>query len=69
MTSGKQHFVVQRGIPYTLAADLDHCYCPICNHRAVITCEQEMCSCCMHSKPEIEAWEKKLKKAGDWKLW
>lgn len=64
----KQHFVFQRGMSYQLVADLDHCYCPVCNHRTVITCEKEGCKCCMATKTRIAQWEKKLKKAGDWKV-
>lgn len=64
----KQHFVMKRGLSYKLASDLDHCYCPVCNHRAVAVCEKEKCKCCVVSKTRLQAWERELKRDGDWKL-
>lgn len=43
----KKHYPKLLGISEELKNDPDHCYCPTCNHRAVITCLQEGCTCCV----------------------
>lgn len=47
----KKHYPTVLGISEELKNDPDHCYCPICNHRAVITCIQEGCKCCVQESP------------------
>jgi hypothetical protein len=44
-----KHYVDVQGMDENLKSDLDHCFCPICNHRAVQTCIDEKCTCCITS--------------------